>query len=189
MPDLAVRIWLPSLDRLANRNDDSSTGRSVTILRHLALLARESGRRTEALAYKRRAEDLLASHGEIAAYVAGLSGSKRCFYEHIDEDNPNCTETRPTERIVAAGILNQRAISETTPKYPDDARKKHIAGEVKVRVIVGLDGRVAEAEAISGPQELWEAARTASLAAKFNPMILEGKPTKVSGVLIYTFKP
>jgi formylglycine-generating enzyme required for sulfatase activity len=63
-----------------------------------------------------------------------------------------------------------------------------IKGEVKVAVFVDENGKVLTAKAISGHPLLTEKAITLAKEAKFKEMTIEGKPVRVQGTLIYTFK-
>ena len=49
------------------------------------------------------------------------------------------------------------------------------------------EGKVIEAEAISGPEPLWAAAVEAARQARFPPTKLSGEPVRVTGVLTYNF--
>jgi hypothetical protein len=43
------------------------------------------------------------------------------------------------------------------------------------------------AKADSGPKELYAVSETAALRARFQPSVVDGKPAKVTGVMIYKF--
>lgn len=87
------------------------------------------------------------------------------------------------------GVLNARAISLPKPPYPPAARAVRAGGTVSVRLTVDEEGSVASAEAISGHPLLRAAAVEAAKGAKFNPVIKDGKPVAVSGVVVYNFVP
>jgi protein TonB len=97
----------------------------------------------------------------------------------------SCAFERRT--VVAGGVLNGKAISKPQPVYPSDAKEAHVNGMVVVQVEVDEDGKVAKAEALSGPEMLREAAEDAALAARFSPTRLSGQPVRVSGVVTYNF--
>jgi len=63
-----------------------------------------------------------------------------------------------------------------------------IKGEVKVEVFVDENGQVVSAKAISGHPLLKEKAAALAKEAKFQQMSADGKPVRVKGTLIYTFK-
>jgi protein TonB len=65
------------------------------------------------------------------------------------------------------------------PAYPEEARSRNIAGNVELLVSVDAQGNVTHVEAISGPEELREAAVDAMLRWRFKPATEGG--TKVPG--------
>lgn len=95
-------------------------------------------------------------------------------------------EAKPI-RTVTAGLLCGKATSLPRPAYPKKAKKAGISGTVKVRVIVGTDGKVETAEALEGPELLRKSAEQAALAASFAPTILSDEAVKVKGVIVYNF--
>jgi len=56
-----------------------------------------------------------------------------------------------------------------------------------VQVLVDETGKVISATAVFGPDELRDAAVKAAQRAKFKPMIVDGVPVKVKGILTYDF--
>jgi len=93
----------------------------------------------------------------------------------------------PRRAGFTGGILNSKATSKPMPPYPPEAKAAGVQGTVVVRVTVDEAGKVAEAEAISGPPPLREAAVAAARRALFAPTLLSGKPVRVTGVLTYQF--
>lgn len=85
------------------------------------------------------------------------------------------------------GFLNGRAIDLPKPQYPAEARKNHVTGQVQVKVILDLQGRVVSAEAVFGPEELRAAAVAAAKRARFQPTIMDGVAVKVFGIVTYDF--
>ena len=79
------------------------------------------------------------------------------------------------------------ALELPQPAYPPLAARAHASGEVRVQVIVDIDGKVIAASAISGHPLLQAAAVKAARSALFSPMKFEGKPVKVAGVIRYNF--
>ena len=89
--------------------------------------------------------------------------------------------------IVSGGVLNERALELPKPVYPPAAKRAHVTGTVKVKVLVDEHGKVTSAEVIEGPDELQQAAIDAAYKARFSPTIIDGHPVKVSGELDYDF--
>ncbi len=90
-------------------------------------------------------------------------------------------------KTINAGVLNGKAISLPVPEYPEKAKENNIRGSVVVEIVIDKVGTVESAKAKSGHPELREASTAAALKSKFEPMLLEGKPVKVRGVLVYNF--
>jgi TonB family protein len=90
---------------------------------------------------------------------------------------------------ISGGVLNGKALSLPKPEYPADARTSKIGGTVKVQVLIDENGTVVSARTISGFENvsLRVAAENAALRATFSPTRLNGKPVKVSGVVVYNF--
>ena len=100
---------------------------------------------------------------------------------------PRSCANRHAPTIVAGGIINGKALSKPQPVYPPAAKAARVSGTVVVRVEVDESGRVATAEAVSGPVMLREAAEDAALGASFSPTRLSGQPVRVSGLVTYNF--
>ena len=86
------------------------------------------------------------------------------------------------------GILNGRAISLPKPEYPAAAAVIRASGTVDVNVVVMKDGWVYSATAKRGHPLLQRAAEEAACTAKFDTVI-NGSPTKLTGILRYNFVP
>ena len=111
----------------------------------------------------------------------------------------------PSTGVINAGILNPRAVKFPQPAYPESAKQARIGGLVAVDVVVDESGTVISASAemydqhertnadgtkadpVTVDAALREAAETAARDATFAPFLLKGKPTKLSGRLIYNF--
>jgi TonB family protein len=102
-------------------------------------------------------------------------------------DNKTDTRPRPTGPV-ESGDLNGKAIELPQPIYPGEARKNHITGQVKVRIIVAETGKVLSADVVSGPKQLWLAAIEAAQKARFSPTLIGGSAVKITGILTYDFK-
>ena len=79
-----------------------------------------------------------------------------------------------------------KILSKPQPAYPPIARAARAQGAVTVQIVVGEEGKVMAAQAISGHPLLQAAAVKAAREARFSPFLLDGKPVKVSGVITYT---
>ena len=99
--------------------------------------------------------------------------------------DPNATKPK----LVTGGVVNGKALSLPKPEYPFEAKQVHAGGTVSVQVLIGEDGKVISAQAISGSPLFMFASRRAACGAKFSPTLLVGNPVKVSGVITYNFVP
>ena len=106
--------------------------------------------------------------------------------ETNQSDNRPANRPRPTAPI-EAGDLNDKALDFPPPVYPSEARKTHVTGQVKVRVIIDETGRVLSADVVSGPKPLWLAAIDAARKARFKPTLVGDTAVKVTGILTYNF--
>ena len=94
----------------------------------------------------------------------------------------DCEGARITE-----GIETGRILDLPKPAYPAIARAAHASGTVEVQVIIGLDGSIVVAAAISGHPLLQAAAVNAARQARFTPTKYKGEPVKVTGIIQYNF--
>ena len=125
-------------------------------------------------------------------YVVGHGKVTITELEEVKPSNSGqdqTTDNRPRPRgPVESGNLNDKATEFPKPIYPGEARKAHITGQVKVRVIVDETGRVLSADIVSGPKELWMAAIEAARKAHFEPTLIGDTAVKITGILTYDFK-
>lgn len=91
-------------------------------------------------------------------------------------------------RVGTADAL-KAATSRVQPQYPPVARQMKIAGHVEIEAVVGADGSVASAKAISGNPMLTQPAVSAVEKWKFTPFTSNGEPTKAIVTLGFDFRP
>jgi len=105
---------------------------------------------------------------------------------------PTQVEPLPPQRacswwIAPGGVLNGKAISKPQPAYPPVAKAARAQGTVTVEIIVDENGKVINAQAVSGHPLLRAAAEAAARQAKISATFMGGLPVKVSGTLSYNF--
>lgn len=124
-------------------------------------------------------------------YVVGRGKVTITELEEVKPENQQSSNSdnrvRPTGPV-ESGDLNPKAIELPQPIYPGEARKNHVTGQVKVRVIIAETGKVMSADIVSGPKPLWLAAIDAARKARFNPTLIGGAAVKITGILTYDFK-
>ncbi|MGZ8843798.1 MAG: TonB family protein, partial [Pyrinomonadaceae bacterium] len=108
--------------------------------------------------------------------------------ENPVEDEQNLEGGVLKGKNIEGGVLNGKAASLPVPAYPSIARAAGAEGNVIVRVTIDEGGNIIEAQAVSGHPLLQAAAVSAAREAKFTPTRLEGKPVRVRGSLVYTFR-
>lgn len=96
----------------------------------------------------------------------------------------------PDRRIFVAGQVDQKAVLHVKPEpgFTTRARENNITGTVKLRMILGADGRVKYILVVRGlPDGLTERALAAARAIKFTPALKDGKPVSVVVTVEYNF--
>ena len=68
------------------------------------------------------------------------------------------------------------------PQYPDLAKKLNLAGEVKIEVIVGTDGKVKRTRVVGGHPVLASEAEKAAMQTEFEP-----GPKETSEIIEFRF--
>ncbi|HEY8561061.1 MAG TPA: TonB family protein [Pyrinomonadaceae bacterium] len=92
-------------------------------------------------------------------------------------------------RPVSLGVINGKAAVLAKPNYPAAARAMGVTGAVNVQVLIDEKGNVVSATAASGHPLLRSVSEAAAKQSKFTPTFLSNQPVKVTGVIIYQFKP
>jgi protein TonB len=83
-----------------------------------------------------------------------------------DDTNPNGGSRKPD----AAVAVKARILNTPRPSYTEEARLNHTEGPVRVRVMLGADGRIRNARVLAGlPHGLNERALAAVSAIQFTP--------------------
>ncbi|MDT4969649.1 MAG: hypothetical protein QOJ64_4386 [Acidobacteriota bacterium] len=113
------------------------------------------------------------------------AGASRPGGESTATTTPDPTPT--SDAPVSVGSLNSRARSLPKPDYPSFAAAAQAYGTVIVQVILDETGKVTSAKAVSGHTLLREPAVKAAFRARFNPIIISGKPSRVIGIISYNF--
>ena len=192
LPHLALLVKEQGLRLLRNRSDEESQGYVVGLSITAAALSAELGFWSLATSYKDEAEALLKKNPDLSADVPALCEAERRLYDSIKSTvappktviaDPN----PPPKARVHGGVLNGRAVKLVKPSYPAEAYNAGASGEVKVQIVFDEDGKVIWARAITGHSLLRTVCEDAAWQSTFPPMKVEGRPEKVTGVLVYNF--
>ena len=84
---------------------------------------------------------------------------------------------------VAGQILVTNAVKKVTPKIP----RVGVRGVVQVLLVVSEEGKLISASAFGGEESLKQACLEAVNLWVFQPILINGKPTKVQGILAFEF--
>jgi protein TonB len=76
---------------------------------------------------------------------------------------------------------------KVTPEYPKEARDQRIQGTVQLHIIVGKDGKVLQAEVISGHPVFARAALEAVRKWEYKPVLLNGQAVEVDSTVDVVF--
>ena len=96
----------------------------------------------------------------------------------------------PPAPSVRTGAVIQPGASCAKPDYPSASRRLEEEGTVSLKFLIGIDGRVlqAEIEKTSGFPRLDEAARNALSKCQFRPGTIDGKPEQSWASIRYTWR-
>lgn len=95
------------------------------------------------------------------------------------EPAPHYVPGHPDRIRLDEGSPKLKILKRVQPDYPQVVRDQRIEGKVVLHAIIGKNGSVLSVDALSGNQELIEAARYAAKKWKYEPMVVEGKPVEV----------
>jgi TonB family protein len=88
---------------------------------------------------------------------------------------------------VAENVQAAKLISQPKLNYPPDAKAAHVQGTVRVQALIGTDGKVMNAQVLSGPQPLQAAALENARLRQYKPTIVDGKPVEVETEISIAF--
>lgn len=94
---------------------------------------------------------------------------------------------KPIRVSFAPAIAQQQLIYWTKPVPPAEAFQKRTSVKVDLHIIVDRDGNVAQAQVLSGPQELGNAAIEAVRQWRYRPTFLNGDPVEVDTTVTISF--
>jgi protein TonB len=101
-------------------------------------------------------------------------------------------DTRPAARPILRvdAQFDPRFASALQPPYPLIEQRKEREGQVRVRVTIAPDGRVAAVQKVSATSDaFWEVTQRQALGRwRFKPATVDGKPVESSKVLSVYFK-
>ncbi len=97
------------------------------------------------------------------------------------------TTDEKSDKPINAGVMNSKAKSLAKPEYPATARVRLAHGSVLVKIKIDEEGRVISAKSLCGDRLLQNVSEEAARKSSFTPATVDGKPVKVSGIIVYNF--
>lgn len=97
------------------------------------------------------------------------------------------TDASAKAQVAFFSLAQNKSRSMPAPKYPDGAKAAGVEGDVMVQVLVGEDGGIMIAKALSGHELLRDAALDAACRSRFSPVLLSGRAVRFWGVMTYKF--
>jgi len=124
--------------------------------------------------------------GQAGSFLAGTFGGRLSEGQPASPALP--TESAESQPLHVGGkIKRPQILFEPSPDYPQLALAFKIQGTVEIDAVIGKDGKVAQARAVSGPPELISAALKAVAQWKYAPTYVNGKPYPVDLTVHCTF--
>ena len=191
LPQLSLLIKEQGLELVRDNSDDESLGYIVGLSVTAATLSAELGLESLSISHKSVAQAMLQVNPLLGGNVPAMSETEWKRYDAINAPaapkNPKVVVDDGSAAPVMGGILNGRALKLPKPEYPRAARHTGASGQVVVRVLIDVTGRVISAVATSGHPDLRKVSEEAALRAEFTPTKLGGQAVKVTGTIIYNF--
>lgn len=206
LPHLSLLIKQQALALLEDKTDDESLSNKTRFSVTAAVLSEQLGLHELAITHKTKVEQLLLQKPELSASIPGMVDEERKLYDSLSpvKQTPmakkdlltwkaeaaemSASNAVPPLKInVSGGVLQEQALKKVQPLYPVEARQAGVSGTVKVQILISKEGRVIEATALDGPEQLLQAALDAARQWTFKPVTLSGQAVRMSGVLSFNF--
>jgi N-carbamoyl-L-amino-acid hydrolase len=88
---------------------------------------------------------------------------------------------------IGGNLMAAKIVHKVSPVYPANAIADHIAGTVRIQVIIEKDGTIHKLQVVSGPAVLQRAALDAVRQWQYQPTLLNGEPVAVQTIIEVTF--
>ncbi len=98
-------------------------------------------------------------------------------------------ESQPAAPLPVGGEVKPAELRKSVPPvYPPTAKSQRVAGDVKLDALIDADGNVTTTRILSGPVLLHQAAAAAVKQWKYQPAVLDGKPTAMHLTVTVQFR-
>ena len=131
---------------------------------------------------------------KIIFLMAAMMCVSSTLYAQNDETTSDSKEivssVTDQEPSFPGGSDSLNIFQEQNLQYPEQDKNDHIEGTVNLTLSIDEDGTITDVKVESGVHPLLdeEAVRYAKLMPKWNPLIVDGKPTKTEVTFPVTFK-
>jgi protein TonB len=88
---------------------------------------------------------------------------------------------------IGEGVMEAALIHKVQPVYPMMARLSHVSGTVRMRALIGTDGKIRELEVLSGNPLFQGAAVAAVREWRYRPTLLNGEAVEVETLITVNF--
>jgi TonB family protein len=114
-----------------------------------------------------------------ATLIRGGVGALRAQQSATQQPPEKAAPYIPSRVRAGGQVMAARKIHEVRPKYPREAREKHIQGTVRLEAIIRRDGRVSELKVLKGDPLLVDAATEAVRKWRYKPVTIRGQAVEV----------
>ncbi len=115
------------------------------------------------------------------------SGSGGVIGGVISSKPPSSNSPSQGRVRISQGLSIGLLINKVNPRYPDDAKRAHIQGQVVLQVSIDKNGEVEKATLVSGDPALAPAAIEAVKQWKYKPYLLNSEPMAVETQVVINF--
>jgi protein TonB len=95
---------------------------------------------------------------------------------------------RPSRFRVSSGVMAGLMIRRVDPVYPAEAKKKHVSGDVLLKILINKQGHVVDAVIVKGDPLLANAAVNAVKQWLFQQYLVDGEPIEVETIEVVSFR-
>jgi len=98
------------------------------------------------------------------------------------------TTQSPTITRISGGMMAGAIINKVPPTYPEQAKSRHISGQVVLAAVISKQGTIDDLEVVSsGDDSLSQAAIEAVKQWRYRPYLLNGQPVEVETTITVNF--
>jgi TonB family protein len=109
-------------------------------------------------------------------------------WKELESQVPATQDVAAPELRVASDVMQKRLVHQIAPQYPEAARQAGVRGTVLLDLTVNADGAVSQVKVLSGPDQLTSAASEAVRWWRYEPYLVNGRPTAVETSVAIDFQ-